>query len=59
MGYTIPLLYDIGQQKTDNICPPTYQPPIIDNNNISQLGDKKSSIFKLKRFICLIIQCDS
>ena len=44
-------------EKSRNVHSPTHQPPIIDDNNVSLLGDRESCILKLNRLICLIIRC--
>ena len=47
----------IFNKKSCNIHSLTHQLPIIDNNNISLLNNRKSCILKLNRLICLIIRC--
>ena len=49
----IPLSSDM---KTDLDHPPIHQPPIPDDNNISLLIDRESSILKLDRPVCYIMR---
>ena len=41
--------------KTHFVHPPIHQPPTPDDNNVSLLVDRESSILKLNRLVCLIM----
>ena len=51
------LILSLFDFKTNLIYPLIYQQPSLDNNNISLLINRKSSIFKLNRLIYLIMLC--